>query len=123
MTWSFTAGSSSGIGLDDAGSMDLEATTAANIQLDAAMNNATGLALQLADVNKVSFLAITASRYDGSVKVKADGAGDTDLDGPLILFGEGVKLFAGDLSTLSVQNAHQTEAVTLSIVIGRKLSP
>ena len=122
LTWSFTAGSSSGAGLASNGSLAAEAATLASVSLDANMAAAIDLALQLADVDQIAFLAIAASLEDGSVEVQADGANPTVLTGPLILYGEAVKLFAGDLTTLKVQNKHPTEAAELSVLIGRMLS-
>lgn len=122
LTWSFTAGSSSGAGLSSNGFREVEASTSASVSLDANMATATDLELQLDDVDKIAFLAVAASLSDGSVEIQADGASPTALTGPLILYGDAVKLFAGDLTTLKVQNKHATEAADLSVLIGSQLS-
>ena len=122
ISWSFTAGSTSGAGLSSSGALEAEAATSAAVKLDANMGAQADLALQLDTVDKIAFLAISSSIYDGSVEVQATGASATALTGPLILFGGAVKLFATDLSTLKVQNKHATEEAKLSVLIGRKLS-
>ena len=121
ISWSFTVGAASGAGLDMAGALATEAATSATIDLEPAMGAQSSLALQLADVSKLNFLAISCTVLDGAVEVQADGAAVTKLTGPLILFGDGIKLFAGSLATLKVQNKHATEAATLSVLIGRNL--
>lgn len=123
VSWSFTVGASSGAGFSSNGKHDVEATTSAVVALEANMNAPTDLSLQLADVEKIAFLAIGSSLADGSVEVKADGADAVAMTGPLILFGKAVKLFAGDLATLSVQNKHATKEAKLTLLIARKLSP
>jgi hypothetical protein len=123
LSWSFTAGASSGAGLNSSGSLVAEAATSAVVTLDANMASPTTLTLQLDDVDRIAFLAIASSISDGSVEVQADGADPTPLTGPLILYGAGVKLFAGSLDTLKAQNKHTTGSAQLSMLIGRKLSP
>lgn len=121
ISWSFTAASSSGAGVASSGARPADGTASASVQLDAAMGAATPLTLQLDDVDRIAFLGIVPSLIDGSVEVQADGAAMTKLTGPLMLFGDAVKLFAGDLTTLKVQNRHGTKAATLSVLIGLKL--
>ena len=122
ITWSFTAGSSSGAGLSSNGSLEAEATTSAVVNLDANMAQAANLALQLDTVDKIAFLAISSSILDGKVEVQADGTTPTSLTGPLILYGSAVKLFANNLTTLKAQNKHASDEAQLSVLIGRKLS-
>lgn len=122
VSWSISVGASSGAGLASHGALGAEAATFAKVDLDAAMPAATDLALQIADTGGIVFFAVSASRNDGSVTVQGDGAAPTPLTGPLILFGEAVGLFAGDLTALKAQNTHATEAATLTILIGRALS-
>jgi len=122
ISWSFTAGASSGAGLSSNGTLEAEAVTAAVVSLEANMSDAADLAMQLEDVDRIAFLAVSASLTDGSVEIQADGANPTPLTGPLLLYGAAVRLFAGDLSTLKVQNKHATDAAELSVLIGSKLS-
>jgi hypothetical protein len=70
------------------------------------------------DVDKVNFLAISSDLLDGKVLVKADGATATPLTGPLLLPGAAVKLFAEDLTTLTVHNTSLNNSAKLSVLIG-----
>ena len=123
ISWSISAGATSGVGLSSNGSINAEAATAASVSLDANMAGQEDLALQIAAVDKVAFFAVDASISDGTVEIQADGATATKLRGPLVLIGDAVGLFASDLSTLKVQNKHATEPATLTVMIGRNLSP
>ena len=53
--------------------------------------------------------------------MKADSATRTKLTGPLILYGEAIKLFAGDLQTISLKNSSATTAADITILMGFKL--
>jgi hypothetical protein len=121
VSWSFTTASSSGAGVASAGSLAADGTASASVQLDAGMASAASLTLQLDDVDRIAFLGLVPSLTDGSVEVQADGASATKLTGPLMLFGEAVKLFADDLTTLRAQNRHATRPATLSVLLGLKL--
>ncbi|MFZ1468383.1 MAG: hypothetical protein WAT09_05315 [Paracoccaceae bacterium] len=88
-------------------SVDLEAGSAAR-----------DLVLQVDTVDNVAFLAVSSSLADGKVTIKADGATATALTGPILLFGAGVKLFAGDLTTLTVHNTSAVTAAKVTILIG-----
>ena len=72
-------------------------------------------------MSNITFLAISSSISDGTVEVQADGAAPTPLTGPMILYGDAVGLFAGDLTTLKAQNKHATDEAELSVLIGFKL--
>jgi hypothetical protein len=122
ISWSFTAGASSGAGLSSNGTLESEAVTSAVVALDANMSDPADLTMQLEDVDRIAFLAVSASIADGSIEIRADGADPTPLTGPLLLYGAAVRLFAGDLSTLKVQNKHATDPAKLSVLIGSKLS-
>lgn len=122
LSWSFSAGSPGGAGVNASGAVETEAIVTAEIDLDANMGAAQELALQVDDVAKVDFMIVTSTLSDGKVELQADGAAATPVTGPLVLFGGAVELFAGDLTTLSVQNKSPTDAAKLSILIGLKLA-
>ena len=121
LSWSFTTASSSGAGVASSGSLTVDGTASASVQLDAAKAAASPLTLQFDQVDRIAFLGIVPSLTDGSVEVQGDGAAATKLTGPLMLFGAAVKLFTGDLTTLKAQNTHATKTATLSVLIGLKL--
>ena len=121
LSWSFTASSPIGVGVNAFGTAQAEAITAAGVTLDANMAAAQDLALQIDAVDKVRFLILTSSLNDGTVELKADSATVTKLTGPLVLFGNAVELFAGDLDTLSVQNKSTDTPAEISILIGLAL--
>lgn len=122
ITWSFTAGASSGAGLTSNGSIDAGATMSLTETLDANMTGTRDLMLQLDTAASIVFLAVESSVSDGTVEVQADGATATKLTGPLVLVGNAVGLFANDLTTLKAQNKHTTEEAVLSVLIGLKLT-
>ena len=117
ISWSLTAGGTSGSGVNAAGATTGDATVSVSVDLDPA-SPARALTLQVDNVDKVSFLAISSSLLDGNVTVKATGAAATKLTGPILLFGEAVALFASDLTTLTVQNTSADKAAKLSVLIG-----
>jgi hypothetical protein len=120
VAWSVNAGSPGG-SIDASGSLALDAVTTVSVAIDAQSNEA--LDLQLADISKLSFLAITASAYDGTVKVAASGAGATEvaLTGPLILFGASIGLLGSSLATLTLTNDAAASVAEVHILIGSKL--
>ena len=122
MSWSFTAASSAGSGVSSSGAFDTDATASSTVTLDAAMVSATDLTFQLNEVSRITLLAIVPSLTDGSIEIQADGSSATALTGPMVLFGAAVGLFAGDLTTLRVQNKHVDKKATLSVLMGLKLS-
>ena len=84
------------------------------------MANAIELDLQLDDVDKLDFLLVSSSDYDTKVEVKGD-ASVVKLTGPLLLFGDSIKLFATSLDKLTIQNKSDKET-ELQIIIGQKLT-
>lgn len=121
ITWSINAGSPGG-SLAASGSVECDAVTTASITVDAA-GGSKALDLQLADVTKVVFLAVKSSVYGGKVKVKATGAGATEitLTGPVFLYGAGVALLGPSLDTFTITNSHATEAADVDILIATTL--
>jgi len=120
-SWSFNGGSPAGAGVNNGGSLEVDAITSAGVTLAKAMGADRDLALQIDDVDKLAFFIMTSSLNDGSVDVKTDGAARTKLSGPLILYGEAIKLFAGDLQTISLKNSSATDAADITILMGFKL--
>lgn len=119
-SWSFSGGTPSGAGANEGGSVEVDAITSAQVTLAKASADRE-LALQIDDVEKLAFFILTSSINDGSVDVKADTATRTKITGPLILYGEAIKLFAGDLQTLTLNNASATDAADITILMGFKL--
>lgn len=119
-SWSFSGGTPSGAGANNGGSVEVDAITSAGVTLAKASADRE-LALQIDDVEKLEFFILTSSLNDGSVDVKADTATRTKITGPLILYGEAIKLFAGDLQTLTLKNASTTDAADITILMGFKL--
>lgn len=117
ISWSLTAGGTSGSTIQTKGTSSGDAIVSVTVTLDAGSAE-RGLTLQVDDVDKVRFLAISTDLYDSKVKVKADGAVATTLTGPILLFGAGVRLFASDLTTLTVHNTSAVDAATLTVLIG-----
>lgn len=117
IAWSLTAGGTSGSAVQARGASVGDGIVSVSVELEAA-SSARDLLLQVDQVEKVAFLAISATLFDGSVTVKADGANATALSGPILLFGDAVKLFAGDLTTLTVENASVVSAARITVLIG-----
>jgi len=120
ITWSLTAGGTAGSSIQASGVSAGDGIVSVSVDLDA-NGNARDLTLQVDNVDKVTFLAISSDLIDGKVTVKADGASATALTGPVLLFGAAVKLFAGDLTKLTVQNTSPTKPAKLSVLIGLKV--
>lgn len=120
-SWSYCGGAPSGVGVNNAGNVGVDAITTAGVTLAKAMAADRDLALQIDDVGKVAFFVLTSSLNDGSVEIKADTATRTKLTGPIILYGEAVKLFAGDLDKISLKNSSATDAAEITILMGLKL--
>ena len=120
--WSFGGNSAAGVGIADGSTIEVDAITTAEVQLVKAMAADRDLALQIDDVDKLAFFVLTSSLTDGSVEVKADTATRTKLTGPIILFGAAIKLFAGDLSTLSLKNLSATDTADIRILVGSTLA-
>jgi hypothetical protein len=115
ISWSLTAGGV-GSGINVTGATTGDAIVAASIDLDAGSAE-RALTLQVDNVDKITFLAISSDLLDGKVKVKATGS-DIELSGPILLFGKAVALFASDLTTLTVHNTSVDKAAKLSVLIG-----
>jgi len=129
LSWSVGVGSPGG-GISQSGSFDTEAVTLASVSVNAQANKA--LTLQLAQIDKLSFIAVKSSVYSDKLKVKASGSGapDIKLNGPLLLFGDSVKLLGPSLATITVTNDEPTAAAgappvapaDIEIMIGQKLT-
>ncbi|MEM8796311.1 MAG: hypothetical protein AAGE61_12150 [Pseudomonadota bacterium] len=117
ISWSLNAGGTSGNAIQAAGTTSGEAIVSVSVDLDAGSAE-RALTLQVDDVSKVTFLAISSTLLDGKVTVKADGANAIALTGPILLFGAGVQLFASDLTTLTVHNTSATDPAALSVLVG-----
>lgn len=116
ISWSLTAGGTSGSGINSTGATSGDAVVAASVDLDAGSAE-RALTLQVDDVSKIAMLAISSDLLDGTVTVKATGSA-IPLTGPILLFGEAVALFADDLTTLTIQNTSVDKAAKLSVLIG-----
>lgn len=116
--WDLNLTTSTGLTIGDSGNAGIEAHTSSPFALDP--NTNIDLNLQLADTDDLVVLAVTCSIYDETVEVKGDGV-TIKLSGPLLLFGDMIKHFSSDLSTLSIKNNHATEKANLKLLIGRKL--
>jgi hypothetical protein len=121
-SWSFSGGAPSGVGVNNAGALDVDAMISAEVTLVKAMAADRELDLQIDDVDKVAFLVLTSSLNDGSVEVKADTATRTKLTGPIILYGAAVKLFAGNLDAISLRNTSASDSAEIEILMGLKLA-
>lgn len=117
ITWSLTAGGTSGSSIQASGVSKGEGIISVSVELEAA-GDPRPLTLQVDDVDKVNFLAISCDLVDGKVTVQADASSATALTGPILLFGASVKLFAGDLTTLTVQNTSTEKVANLKVLIG-----
>ena len=115
ISWSLTAGGTSGSGINATGATTGDAIVAASVDLDAGSAERV-LTLQVDDVSKVAFLAISSDLLDGKVTVKATGSA-TELTGPILLFGDAVALFANDLTILTVHNTSPDKAAKLTVLI------
>lgn len=117
ITWSLTAGGTSGSAIQTKGASTGDGIVSVSVDLDVG-SAARDLALQVDTVDNVDFLAISSDLLDGSVTVKADGANASALRGPILLFGDAVKLFAGDLTTLTVHNTSAAKPAKVTVLIG-----
>jgi hypothetical protein len=121
LSWSFNAGTTGGHGVNAGGALAVDAVFSASIVLDANMAQMKDVALQIDDVDKLNLLVISSSLNDGKVELKADGSAVTMITGPLVLFGNAAKLFAGDLEKISLQNKSADKTADISILIGLAL--
>lgn len=121
LSWSFNAGATGGHGINAGGSLTVDAVFSASIVLDANMAQMKDVALQIDDVDKLNLIVISSSLNDGKVEVKADTNTVTKITGPVVLFGNAAKLFAGDLEKISLQNKSADKTADISILIGLTL--
>ncbi|HMO76216.1 MAG TPA: hypothetical protein PKD99_09690 [Sphingopyxis sp.] len=119
--WSLGGNVPGGAGVNAGGTEEVDAITSAEVQLAEGVSTDRELALQIDDVDKLAFFILTSSLNDGSVEVETDTATRTKLTGPVILFGEAIKLFAGDLDKIKLKNASATTAADIRILMGSKL--
>ncbi len=117
ISWSLTAGGTSGSGINTAGATIGDAVVTASVDLEA-NSGERDLTLQVDNIEKVTFLAISSDLLDGKVSVKATSDTATKLTGPILLFGHAVKLFADDLTTLTIHNESVDKPAKVSVLIG-----
>ncbi|HEV7322648.1 MAG TPA: hypothetical protein VGO04_28945 [Ensifer sp.] len=117
ITWSLTAAGKSGSAIQAKGASIGDGIVSVSVDLDAG-SAARDLALQVDKVDNVAFLTISSDLLDGSVTVKADRPNASALSGPILLFGEAVKLFADDLTTLTVHNTSAGKPAKVTVLIG-----
>lgn len=119
-SWSMSINTTSGISVGDSGVSELHASTIIPLVVESGKD--TELKLQLGNVENIDMLTITSTIYDGKVSVAGgdDTMGAVGLSGPLILFGDMIKKFNGNLDVLKINNSSSAEA-SLKIIIGRKL--
>lgn len=117
ISWSLSAGGTSGSAIQASGVSKGDGIVSVSVDLDAG-SAARDLTIQVDDVDKVAFLAVSSDLVDGKVTVKPGSGVETALTGPLLLFGAAVKLFATDLSTLTVHNTSTVAAAKLKVLIG-----
>lgn len=115
ISWSLTAGATSGSGINATGATTGDAVVVASVDLDAGSAERV-LTLQVDDVGKVALLTISSDLLDGKVTVKATGDA-TKLFGPILLFGDAVALFADNLTTLTVHNTSPDKAAKITVLI------
>jgi len=118
LSWSFNAGTTGGHGVNAGGALAVDAVFSASLVLDANMAQMKDVALQIDDVDKLNLLVIASSLNDCKVEVKADSNTVTSITGPIVLFGNAAKLFAGDLEKISLQNKSADKTAEVSILLG-----
>ena len=120
VAWNFSAGGQSA-GISQNGQFEGDSVTRATASVED--GSPAALDLQLADVTGVLMLAITASRYDGSVTIEGTGPGSPAiaLTGPVIAFGAAVARIADDLTTLTCTVAGGADPAEVTILIARDL--
>jgi hypothetical protein len=123
ISWSFNAAAASGATGRASGKTDVDAVMTAT----KSVMKSTPLVLDLqADASsKIVFLCISSSSPESTVKVGTGAsAKQVTLTGPLILYGDGIKLFSDDLSAVSVTGpatGATTAAADISILLGLKI--
>jgi hypothetical protein len=120
IAWSLTISGTAGSAIQSAGQTTGDGIVSVSVDLEAGSDE-RALDLQVDDIDRVSFLAVSSSLTDGKVTVKADGPAEIALTGPMLLIGPAAKLFAGDLSTLTVHNTSAADPATVKVLIGLTL--
>lgn len=120
ISWALNVSGTAGSPIQAAGQSSGDAIVSVSVDLEAGSAERV-LAVQVDDMDRVAFLALSSSLTNGKVTVQADGPAAIALSGPILLFGTATKLFAGDLSTLKVHNTSATEAATVKVLIGLTL--
>lgn len=123
LAWSMSLGGASGSNIAASGVVQADAVLTASSTLDPGTNH--DLALQMDDVDRVVAVALTASRYDGSVSVKGGNANDPvlALSGPILAFGAAARRLAASLGTLTVTvAAAPATPATVSILVATRLT-
>jgi hypothetical protein len=123
ISWSFNTATASGATARAAGKTDVEAVLVASKSVK--KGDTTDLALQLETANKVTYLSITSSSPEVTVKVgTGQGAKTVTMTGPLILHGDAIKLFSDDLGKVTVTGPTSNGAppADVSILIGFNLA-
>lgn len=118
ISWNFNAAASAGGAVKSSGKTNADAVLVLRKTIDAGAEDE--IALQLETAEKISFLSLTSSVNTGEIEVKAGGDA-VKVTGPLVLYGDAVKLFSADLGTLEVKSAAAGPA-ELSILIGLDVS-
>ena len=121
ISWSVNAVASSGAASKAAGVTTVDGIFSAKVAIPKPTGAPADVPheLQLETATRFRFLAITCPDTTGKIEVTGTGSSPQTvaLHGPLILHGDAIKLFTGNLSTLKVKNTSGA-ATELSIVIG-----
>lgn len=121
VAWNLSAGGGSA-GISGTGQFSCDALTRAT----ASAEDGTPVAmdLQLSDVSNIQLMAITASRYDGTVSVQSEGADAPSLamTGPIVAFGSSVAQLTPNLNTLTVTVGAGADPAEVEILIARDLT-
>jgi hypothetical protein len=134
MSWSMSA-SSLGASVNDTGAIEIDAATRASVTVTA--GTPESLNLNLPEIAKLRFLAITSSLYDEKVAVSVAsgapaGAGAPagpapstktfKLMGPLVLCGDSiVQLLGPTLAFVTLTNSDPNKAASIEILVGHQL--
>ena len=114
ISWNFNAVTRLGAYTKTAGSTDADAVLVARQTVK--KKTTANIDLQIADVAKARFFSLTSIPYDEQIVVTHTG-GDIHLTGPLVLYGDAIKLFNTSLSTVEIKNNSDGDA-EISIMIG-----
>ncbi|MFN9630906.1 MAG: hypothetical protein ACK59A_11865 [Cyanobacteriota bacterium] len=120
ITWSLAASGTPGPTIQATGKTPGDGFISISLEVEKS-SGPTDHNLQVDNVDKVNFLLISSDLLDGKISVKADRTDATPLTGPLLLVGAAVKLFANNLTTLTVTNSSTEKKATLFVLIGLTL--